>query len=65
MGVSPSLPIHTYTYAIQSRHDVLTTFIIFVRIVFSDWYDELSCVESYDDATNLMYMVMKGTLSSK
>jgi len=31
----------------------------------SDWYDELRLVESYDDATNLMYMVMKGTLSSK
>lgn len=34
-------------------------------LLSSDWYDELSCVESYDDATNLMYMVMKGTMSSK
>lgn len=31
----------------------------------SDWYDELNCVDTYDDATTLMYMVMKGTLSSK
>ncbi|KAF9375486.1 hypothetical protein BGX21_003779, partial [Mortierella sp. AD011] len=30
-----------------------------------DWYDEISCVETYDESTTLMYMVMKGTLSSK
>ncbi|KAF9437725.1 hypothetical protein BGZ76_011434 [Entomortierella beljakovae] len=39
--------------------------VVGVRKLWDDWYDELSCVESYDDATNLMYMVMKGTLSSK
>ncbi|KAK5828794.1 hypothetical protein F5H01DRAFT_271168, partial [Linnemannia elongata] len=39
--------------------------IVGVRKLWDDWYDELSCVETYDDATNLMYMVMKGTLSSK
>ena len=31
----------------------------------SDWYDELSNVESYDDLTTLIYMVMKGTITSK
>lgn len=31
----------------------------------SDWYDELSCIEAYDDSTSLMYMVMKGTMSSR
>ncbi|KAF8942697.1 hypothetical protein BGZ47_006210 [Haplosporangium gracile] len=39
--------------------------IVGVRKLWDDWYDELSCVETYDDATTLMYMVMKGTLSSK
>ncbi|KAG0206856.1 hypothetical protein BGX28_001791 [Mortierella sp. GBA30] len=39
--------------------------VVGVRKLWDDWYDELSCVESYDDATNLMYMVMKGTMSSK
>ncbi|KAF9139584.1 hypothetical protein BGX30_007812 [Mortierella sp. GBA39] len=39
--------------------------IVGVRKLWDDWYDELSCVETYDDTTNLMYMVMKGTLSSK
>ncbi|KAI7817668.1 hypothetical protein BC939DRAFT_317972 [Gamsiella multidivaricata] len=39
--------------------------VVGVRKLWDDWYDELSCVESYDDATNLMYMVMKSTLSSK
>jgi len=52
---------------IQERHNELhvLTVILLIAFFFSDWYDELSCVESYDDATNLMYMVMKGTLSSK
>ncbi|KAF9353636.1 hypothetical protein BGX26_008616 [Mortierella sp. AD094] len=39
--------------------------IVSVRKLWDDWYDELSCVETYDEATTLMYMVMKGTLSSK
>ncbi|KAF9345467.1 hypothetical protein BGX26_003097 [Mortierella sp. AD094] len=39
--------------------------VVGVRKLWDDWYDELSMVESYDDATNLMYMVMKSTLSSK
>ncbi|KAK3828904.1 MAG: hypothetical protein J3Q66DRAFT_275962, partial [Benniella sp.] len=39
--------------------------VVGVRKLWDDWYDELRLVESYDDATNLMYMVMKGTLSSK
>ncbi|KAG0249967.1 hypothetical protein BG011_008776 [Mortierella polycephala] len=39
--------------------------VVGVRKLWDDWYDELSLVESYDNATNLMYMVMKGTLSSK
>ncbi|KAF9924731.1 hypothetical protein FBU30_005370 [Linnemannia zychae] len=39
--------------------------IIGVRKLWDDWYDELSCIESYDDTTNLMYMVMKGSLSSR
>ncbi|KAF9134270.1 hypothetical protein BGW39_007580 [Mortierella sp. 14UC] len=39
--------------------------IVGVRKLWDDWYDELSCIETYDDATTLMYMVMKGTLSSK
>ncbi|KAF9199599.1 hypothetical protein BGZ49_010253 [Haplosporangium sp. Z 27] len=39
--------------------------VVGVRKLWDDWYDELSCVESYDEATNLMYMVMKSTLSSK
>ena len=37
----------------------------FLPTHFSDWYDELSCVETYDDATSLMYMVMKSSLSSR
>ncbi|KAF9912895.1 hypothetical protein EC991_007507 [Linnemannia zychae] len=39
--------------------------IVGVRKLWDDWYDELSCIETYDDATTLMYMVMKSTLSSK
>ncbi|KAF9428121.1 hypothetical protein BGZ94_003329 [Podila epigama] len=39
--------------------------VVGVRKLWDDWYDELSCVESYDESTNLMYMVMKSTLSSK
>ncbi|KAF9202667.1 hypothetical protein BGZ49_007183 [Haplosporangium sp. Z 27] len=39
--------------------------IVGVRKLWDDWYDELSCIEKYDDATSLIYMVMKGTLSSK
>ncbi|KAG0369452.1 hypothetical protein BGZ54_009876, partial [Gamsiella multidivaricata] len=39
--------------------------IISVRKLWDDWYDELSCVETYDEATMLMYMVMKSTLSAK
>ncbi|KAF9586613.1 hypothetical protein BGW38_000987 [Lunasporangiospora selenospora] len=35
------------------------------RKLWDDWYNELDCVESYDDSTSLMYMVMKGTMSSK
>lgn len=41
-------------------------FIFFFLPFFnSDWYDEISCVEAYDDSTSLMYMVMKGNISSK
>ncbi|KAG0345186.1 hypothetical protein BG004_003897 [Podila humilis] len=36
-----------------------------VRKLWDDWYDELSCIENYDDSTSLMYMVMKSNLSSK
>ncbi|KAI8601706.1 hypothetical protein EDD21DRAFT_304754, partial [Dissophora ornata] len=43
--------------------DVFT--VVGVRKLWDDWYDELSYVESYDDATKLMYMVMKSNLSSK
>ncbi|KAH7051745.1 hypothetical protein BKA57DRAFT_391723, partial [Linnemannia elongata] len=39
--------------------------IVGVRKLWDDWYDQLNCVESYDEATNLMYMVMKGNMSSK
>ncbi|KAI8596414.1 hypothetical protein EDD21DRAFT_312172, partial [Dissophora ornata] len=39
--------------------------IIAVRKLWDDWYDEFSNIETYDDATSLMYMVMKGTISSK
>ncbi|KAG0307417.1 hypothetical protein BGZ98_000311 [Dissophora globulifera] len=39
--------------------------VVYVRKLWDDWYDELSRVEAYDDATSLMYMVMKSTLSSK
>ncbi|KAI1319219.1 hypothetical protein EDD11_004613 [Mortierella claussenii] len=39
--------------------------IVNVRKLWDDWYDELSCVETYDQATALLYMVMKGTLSAK
>ncbi|KAF9187550.1 hypothetical protein BGZ51_007396 [Haplosporangium sp. Z 767] len=46
-----------------SAQDVFS--IVSVRKLWDDWYDELSCVETYDDATTLMYMVMKGTMSSK
>ncbi|KAG0233079.1 hypothetical protein BGW41_001647 [Actinomortierella wolfii] len=39
--------------------------VVGVRKLWDDWYDELNCVESYDESTSLMYMVMKGTMSSK
>ncbi|KAF9983499.1 hypothetical protein BGZ65_001732 [Modicella reniformis] len=39
--------------------------VVGVRKLWDDWYDELRLVESYDDSTNLMYMVMKGSLSAK
>ncbi|KAG0291463.1 hypothetical protein BGZ98_003006, partial [Dissophora globulifera] len=39
--------------------------IVSVRKLWDDWYDELSNVETYDDLTNLIYMVMKGTITSK
>ncbi|KAF9927840.1 hypothetical protein FBU30_002843 [Linnemannia zychae] len=39
--------------------------VVGVRKLWDDWYDRLNCVESYDDATKLMYMVMKGNMSSK
>ncbi|KAG0040355.1 hypothetical protein BGZ82_003361 [Podila clonocystis] len=39
--------------------------VVGVRKLWDDWYDELSCIEAYDDSTSLMYMVMKGTMSSK
>ncbi|KAF9951048.1 hypothetical protein BGZ65_006222, partial [Modicella reniformis] len=39
--------------------------IVSVRKLWDDWYDEVSCVENYDDDTTLVYMLMKGTISSK
>ncbi|KAF9942758.1 hypothetical protein BGZ67_010390 [Mortierella alpina] len=39
--------------------------VVAVRKLWDDWYDELSCVEAYDDTTSLMYMVMKSSLSSR
>ncbi|KAF9338131.1 hypothetical protein BG006_010241 [Podila minutissima] len=39
--------------------------VVGVRKLWDDWYDELSCIEAYDDSTSLMYMVMKGTMSSR
>lgn len=39
--------------------------VVGVRKLWDDWYDEVSCVEAYDDSTSLMYLVMKGTMSSK
>ncbi|KAF9109379.1 hypothetical protein BGX27_007673 [Mortierella sp. AM989] len=39
--------------------------IVSVRKLWDEWYDELSCIEKYDDSTTLMYMVMKSTLTSK
>ncbi|KAF9429946.1 hypothetical protein BGZ76_001048 [Entomortierella beljakovae] len=39
--------------------------IVSVRKLWDDWYDEVSCVEAYDESTSLVYIVMKGTLSSK
>ncbi|ORY94267.1 hypothetical protein BCR41DRAFT_402467, partial [Lobosporangium transversale] len=39
--------------------------IVSVRKLWDDWYDELSCIDTYNDTTTLMYMVMKGTLSAK
>ncbi|KAG0215799.1 hypothetical protein BGX28_008109 [Mortierella sp. GBA30] len=39
--------------------------IVSTRKLWDDWYDELSCVETYDEATALIYMVMRSTLPSK
>ncbi|KAI8360069.1 hypothetical protein B0O80DRAFT_193891 [Mortierella sp. GBAus27b] len=39
--------------------------IVSVRKLWDDWYDEVSCVESLDDSTSLVYMLMKGSISSK
>ncbi|ORZ01927.1 hypothetical protein BCR41DRAFT_209090 [Lobosporangium transversale] len=58
-------PIFKGEYVIRGYRAQDVFSVVGVRKLWDDWYDELSCVESYDDATNLMYMIMKSSLSSK
>lgn len=68
----PLVPIWAISPQKQKEKKIInrTTNFFLVHFFFlpffnSDWYDEISCVEAYDDSTSLMYMVMKGNISSK
>ncbi|CAO3573157.1 unnamed protein product [Mortierella alpina] len=58
-------PIFKGEHFIRGFHAQDVFSVVAVRKLWDDWYDELSCVETYDDATSLMYMVMKSSLSSR
>ncbi|KAK3825631.1 MAG: hypothetical protein J3Q66DRAFT_107606 [Benniella sp.] len=73
-AISPStLPSHSESkypafkgeHIIRGFHAQDVFAIVSVRKLWDDWYDEVSCVEKYDDSTTLVYMLMKGSISSK